>query len=127
MTQAVLDASAILAFLQNEPGEQVVGKALGEAVMSAVNASEVVAKLISRGMPAETAIDSVSILGVEIVPFGMDEAWDAARLTQAGKPLGLSFADRSCLALAQKLGARALTADRRWSALTDVVDVEVIR
>ena len=58
MPKVVMDASALLALLNEEPGADVVGEALLGAIISAVNLSEVVAKLCNAGMP-EKAIRRV--------------------------------------------------------------------
>lgn len=123
----VLDASALLALLLDEPGAPRVAALLPEAVISAVNLSEVVAKLAEHGMPEgaiRTAID-----GLQLTVHG----FDAAAAVQAGllrprtKALGLSLGDRACLALARALGRTAVTTERLWSSVDVGVDVEVIR
>ena len=54
MTDVVLDASALMAFLHSEPGADKVAKVLGDAVVSAVNFSEVLKKTIGRGGSIDT-------------------------------------------------------------------------
>ena len=51
VSSAVLDASALLAFLNDEPGAERIGDLLPGAIISAVNFSEIVAKLAERGVP----------------------------------------------------------------------------
>ena len=56
VTSTVLDASAMLAYLNDEPGADIVFAAFKDAVMSAVNLSEVLKKTIERkGSPERTA------------------------------------------------------------------------
>lgn len=123
----VLDASAVLAVLNNEPGEEKVTPILSESVISTVNLAEVAAKLLEAGMSEASAQIAVSILGIaEIAEFDEKLAWEAARLRPLTKSIGLSFGDRACLALAIQKGLTAVTADKEWSKLT-VGTVFIIR
>ncbi len=118
MIKNVLDASAVLAVLNGERGEKKVIPLLSESVISAVNLSEVAAKLFEAGMDEASAQIAVSVLGIgEIVDFMEDSAWEAARLRPLTKQYGLSLGDRACLALARKLNVPAVTADKEWSKL----------
>ena len=118
MIKSVLDASAVLAVLNGEPGEKKVIPLLAESVISAVNLSEVAAKLLEAGMDEESAQIAVSVLGIgEIADFTENLAWNAARLRPLTKQNGLSLGDRACLALAIKLKVPAVTADQEWSKL----------
>jgi PIN domain nuclease of toxin-antitoxin system len=118
----VLDASALLALLLDEPGGDVVGSAVeAGALISTVNYSEVLARLIRDGMaPAEAAnvVTEATGGGLRVVPFSQSDAIRAAALRRPSRRLGLSLADRACLALAARLDRRALTADRGWTRLT---------
>ncbi len=127
MSSCVLDASAVIAYLHKEPGAGLVAGALEGASISAVNLSEVVSKLLERSTPEEQARRATQDLHVVVVPFDEPLAYLAATLRPATRPLGLSFGDRACLATAQRLGVRALTADRRWARLRVGVQVQVIR
>jgi PIN domain nuclease of toxin-antitoxin system len=126
----VLDASALLACIQHEPGEEVVTAALVEgAVMSSVNLSEVVARLSDGGMPAEAIRAALHSFEFEIVPFEEDAAFAAGLLRPATRSAGLSLGDRACVDLALRSGLPALTTDRVWSNVAETlnVDIEVIR
>ena len=126
MTEAVegfvLDASVLLALINNEAGADVVIDALRlpDTVISAVNYSEVVAKLISIGMPAEVVQYTLQPLSLTIYDFDGELAEKAGFLYLTTKKLGLSFGDRACLALADHLGLPALTADQAWKQLKDI-------
>lgn len=101
---------------------------LPAAVTSAVNAAEVLAKLVRSGVPPEDAIDAFEALDLEVVPFAMSEAAASAQLlTPAVIATGLSLGDRACLATARLLGGRALTSDRAWRIPDLGVEVEFIR
>ena len=128
MSSCVLDASAILAFFKGEPGADRVRVALAEGVVvGAVNLAEAVTKLSESGEP-ETAIRGLVYgLDPEIVPFDEDLAYATGLLRPLTRHLGLSLGDRACLALAQRLGLPALTADRAWAALQIGVVIEVVR
>jgi PIN domain nuclease of toxin-antitoxin system len=118
MIKNVLDASAVLAVLNGEPGEKKVIPILAESAICAVNLTEVAAKLIEVGMDEASAQIAVSVLGIrEIVDFAEDLAWEAAQLRPLTKQYGLSLGDRTCLALARKLNVPAVTADKEWSKL----------
>ena len=127
MSSWVLDASALLALLNRELGSEKVVAALPDAVMSSVNLSEVVAKLVDQGR-AETEIRSyLDALGLVIVPFDAEMAYRSGGLRSVTKSAGLSFGDRACLALAASLDVPALTSDRAWASLNLNVKVELIR
>lgn len=127
MIKNILDASSVLAVLNGEPGEKKVIPILAESAISAVNLTEVAAKLLEAGMDEAGARLAVSVLGIgEIVDFTEDLAWEAARMRPLTKQFGLSLGDRACLALAIKLKLPAVTADREWSKLK-LCKVVVIR
>ena len=127
MPEAVIDASALLALLNAEPGAGVVAEALSGGVISAVNLSEVVAKLCEVGMPEKAIQQALQPLGLEVIAFTEEQAYQAGLLRTATQGTGLSLGDRACLSLAEMLGAVALTADRAWAGLSVRVTVKVIR
>lgn len=125
---AVLDASALLALLQNEPGAEVVATRLTQCVMSAVNLSEVVAKLVDHGLPEADLRAALDVLDIDVREFDTEAAYAAGELRRITRDAGLSLGDRACLALAMRLGAAAVTADRAWAKLAGgTLRVEVIR
>lgn len=121
----VLDASAVLAFLQSEPGADRVAEVIESAIISAVNWAETVSKLALGGMPAEIATSTVNAL--EVHPFMHEHAVLAAEMAPAAKPHGLSLGDRACIALGQFTGWPVLTTDRKWQSLDIGVRIEVVR
>lgn len=123
----VLDASALLAWLHDEPGAERVDPLLEEARISAVNWSEVMQKALQKGVDTQGLLEDLTALGAEIVPFSTAHAADAASLWPITRSLGLSLADRACLALARALGAPVLTADRAWAAIEVGIPVQPIR
>jgi len=124
----VLDASALLAWLGEEPGAEVVERSLEGSVVSAVNLSEVLRKGIAAGAEVSGMAGDLSDLGVSVAAFGAEEADLAAALWGPTRGLGLGIADRACMATAVALGLPALTADREWRGVAfEGLSVEVIR
>jgi PIN domain nuclease of toxin-antitoxin system len=123
----VLDASAVLALLFDEPGAAEVADAITDgAVISSVNLSEIATVLVRHGRdPASVLTPFVAQVGVE--PFGDTDAYAAAALYSAFAAKGLSLGDRACLALALRLDVPAVTADHAWDGLPHGVVVRVIR
>lgn len=123
----ILDASTVLAALRSEPGGQAVWGRLAGARISSVNLSEIVSKLIDLGSEPDMALQDVSALRLNVVPFDTETALLAGRLREATRHRGLSLGDRACLALAIRENATALTADRNWADLGLPCKVELIR
>jgi len=124
---AVLDASALLALLADEPGASVVAPLLDGAVMSTVNWAEVLQRYAAEGLTLEGRRAQIEALGLSLVPFSAEHAAAAASLFPATRLAGLSLADRACLALAATLDAPAYTADRAWVDVDAGVVVELVR
>lgn len=127
MPKTVIDASALLALLNAEPGSDIVVEALPGGVISAVNLSEVIAKLCDAGMPEKAIRQALQPLGLEIVPFDEEQSYQAGLLRTSTQDMGISLGDRACLSLAKTLGVLALTADRAWAGLSVDVTIKVIR
>jgi len=101
----LLDASALLAYLQREPGFEAVREALREgAAISAVNLAEVAGKLKARGKDPERIVRRLLAMGLEVLPFTLEEALEAGALDLLTRPLGLSLGDRACLAAGKVRG-----------------------
>jgi PIN domain nuclease of toxin-antitoxin system len=126
VSDVVLDASAVLALLQDEPGSERVLESLPGALICSVNLSEVVAKLTELGMP-EPDIRLALSLGLEVVAFDEALAYSAGALRPVTRSAGLSLGDRACLALARSRSLPALTTDRAWRDTGVDTVVEVIR
>lgn len=123
----VFDSSAVLAIAFGEQGADRAADALGDGVLSAVNASEVVARLVERGASDEDARESLRGFGLAIRPFDEGLAIAAGLLRRSTRTHGLSLGDRACLALARRERAPVLTADRSWAALELDLEMEFIR
>ena len=114
MSEAVLDSSALLALLWNEPGADHVSATLPGALLSSVNLAEVLTKLCERGLSGSEGRELAESLGVVVVDFDADQAEATAALRESTRGLGLSLGDRACLALARRQNCLALTADSAW-------------
>lgn len=123
----VLDSSAVLAWLRDEPGAEVVHPLLSAAVMSAANWSETYQKLLQHGVDAHRATSRLRTLGVRVEPLTETDALTAANLWIATRAAGLSLGDRCCLALAARLGLTTVTADTAWAGLDLDIPVQIIR
>jgi PIN domain nuclease of toxin-antitoxin system len=123
----VLDASALLAFLHEEPGGEKISPVLEGACISAVNWSEVLQKSLQRNVDIDGMQQEFIEVGVSFEPFTPAQAETAARLYAQTRKYGLSLADRACLALALDKGLAVITADRTWARLGVDVEIEVIR
>jgi PIN domain nuclease of toxin-antitoxin system len=129
----VLDASALLAFLQGESGAERVAEALARpAAISAVNYAEALGKLAEDGETAEELarrFEAEGLIGgvLEVEAVLPEDAPAIAALRRSTRHLGLSLGDRACLALALRLRRPVMTADRAWQELGLEVEVQAIR
>jgi PIN domain nuclease of toxin-antitoxin system len=128
----VIDASAVLAWLRDEPGADTVAGRLDGSFLSAVNLSEVLQKHLAvgtlSGPEAAGFAGDLASLGLSVVPFGEREASVAAVMWDKTRRLGLGLADRACMATAVGFGLPALTADRPWAEVEwKGLSVELIR
>ena len=123
----VLDASAALAVVLGEPGGEQAFESFPGAVISAVNWGEVIQRALGLGLETALLRDDFEGMGVRVVPAEAAHAEHAAGLQAATRSLGLSLADRMCLALGAALGSPVLTADRAWADLDLGVEVRLIR
>lgn len=132
--EAVLDASALLALINEERGAHVVKNAIASgAAISVVNWIEVLTKLVEEGENPELASARITAANpveaaIKVEPVTAEDAIEAARLRPLTKDKGLSLADRACLALGRRLSTPVLTADREWAGLGDLsASVKLIR
>lgn len=131
---AILDASAVLAYLQMEKGQDRVEAAMdaGLCRLSTVNACEVLSKLCEKGMPPQEAQAALNDLGLLIVDFDAEQAAQAAFLRVRTKAIGASLGDRACLALADHAAHAnttpvVYTAEQNWTRLKWPFKIVTIR
>lgn len=128
MSKIVLDASALLALLNAEPGaDKLTPELLTDAVSSTVNLAEVQGKLVSHGVDAADAWEAAVGPIREPIDFTAEQARLAGTLVAATSPLGLSLGDGACLALGIALKATIYTADRSWKNLKLGVRIHLLR
>lgn len=126
MSKRVLDSSAILAVIFEEPGSELVALMLKNSVVSSVNFAEVATKLSEKKILNENSIEDLKNLGFDVIDFDVEQAAKVGELRPLTRHLGLSLGDRCCLALAMLRGTTAVTADKDWKKLK-FCKVEVIR
>lgn len=133
MAKSILDASAVLVYLRNEPGSEKVAEYLVKgSLISAVNWCEVLTKLSDLGLNpenVESELQQAGILGqaLEVVPFSQSDAVAAAILRPLSRPKGLSLGDRACLGLGILHKLTVVTADRHWKDIAVATTVDVLR
>lgn len=123
----VLDASAILALAEDEPGAAQVAACVEGGIVSSVNWAEVLQKAVAADIDIVRLIREFGSLGLRIEPFTQEDAEISANVWLRNQNAGLSLADRACLALASRLGLPAVTADRAWATVEVGADVSVVR
>lgn len=123
----VLDASALLSLLFQEPGAERVEARLSRALVSAVNYHEVLAKLIDRGVKPNEASAMLAELDVDIIAVDREQADIGGALRASTRAAGLSLGDRSCLALTKVHDGVAVTTDQAWATLDIPIQFEVVR
>lgn len=111
----ILDASALLALLQDEPGSAQVSDALGHGTISAANFSEVAGKLIQAEVPEKEVVSILQSFDLDVIPVDEEIALLAGSLIKQTRQFGLSLGDRICLATAIFRNEPAVTTDKAWS------------
>lgn len=125
----VIDASALLAFFNREPGAGVVADLLeGDVSISAVTYTEVVGKIVGAGGLQKSIEGDFLALRLEPTPFNTKQAQVAAYFYARRKPCNLALGDCATLALAEVLLEPVLTAEKSWATLPDLkIEVKLIR
>lgn len=128
MSRVVLDASALMAVINREPGrEMLTPQIMSTGAISTVNLAEVHGKLMQRGFSADDAWTAANGAVHEAVAFTAEQAKTAGDLLNQTRALGLSLGDRACLALGIALRTPVYTADRSWKNLRLGIRIHVIR
>jgi ribonuclease VapC len=127
LSKYVLDASAILALLNNENGCEIVARKINDSIVNSVNLSDVVAKLNDYSIPEKVIKSILSKLNLNIIPFDEILAIKAGNLRNLTKIKGLSLGDRACIATGILFKLPIITTDRIWEELDIKVKFEFIR
>lgn len=127
MSEIVVDSSAVLAAIKDEPGGDEVERDIRGARISAVNLSEIIGWLAERGFAPENIVRIVTSFDLTVEVFDRSRALAAGLLAAQTKRRGISFGDRACLALTAELGLPVVTGDRNWRNLDIGVDVRLFR
>ena len=126
----VLDAHALMVFLEKEPGWRKVAGRFAEAVeradrllMTTVNYGEVLYIILRECGPeqGEAAEDVVRSLPVEFVPVDLDLTREAARFKASHS---ISYADCFAAALARTRKAELITGDREFALLEKSIKID---
>lgn len=122
----ILDSSALLALIQDEPGAEIIKPLLKFSVMSTVNVTETLSVLHRTNITSQEGSVLIADIITTIVPFDLEQAKSCAELHPLVKAKGLSLADRACIALGIKLQIPIYTADKVWSELKDIITPDII-
>lgn len=123
----IIDASAILALINNEEGKDVVEQYLNNALISTINFSEVITVTNRNGFDQDEITNLLKNIFPNIIEFNYDQALIAASLDKYTSKYGLSLGDRACLSLAKYKNYPVLTADKIWKKLDIDLDIKLIR
>lgn len=128
MGDFVLDASAVLAYLHAESGWQRVESLLLDerCLLLTINLAEILSRLADWGVPLAEADERLAGLELELVSFDHSLARQVAELRPYTKHLGLSLADRACLAFAKARAVPAVTADRPWVEVGQAQGIQIV-
>jgi PIN domain nuclease of toxin-antitoxin system len=123
----ILDASAVLAFLQGEPGDDIVRLALqsDSCVVTAANQAEIIAKIVDRGVDAVVFKTVIAQMGYPVIDVTAQDGECAGWMREQTRMIGLSLGDRLCLAVAKRLKAIVLTADRPWLVMAQPLGLDI--
>lgn len=124
-TEFVVDASALLAWTQDEIGGDTVEELIDRLIISTVNWIEVAQKAFAQDVNAALLRSRLERRGLLFAELTIEDAEIAAELRSMTQYAGLSLGDRACLALSVRLGIPALTADRAWSNVD--LDIEIVQ
>jgi len=123
----VLDSSALLAVILDEPGADRVSATFPEALISAATLAEILSKAHQRGLTIDGSYRRIVNFGIGIVPVTALQARIAAEISRAPRKLDLSLGDRLCIALAISLTCELITSDRGIAAFEAGVPITLFR
>ena len=123
-----MDASALLALLNDEKGSDIVAKNLSSSAISTINIAEVATVLNKIGMPKDEIEALFNELDINTLSYDQPAAIETGAIRMQTMKQGLSLGDRACLITAKQQKSIALTADKLWAELPEkIVDIKLIR
>ncbi|MEX2162537.1 MAG: type II toxin-antitoxin system VapC family toxin [Anaerolineales bacterium] len=132
MTPKVLDAFAVMAFFENEPGADHVRELISTAeashtplLMSVVNLGEVWYSIARKytARQADRCIQEVQAMPIEVVPADWALTHLAAQFKADGK---LSYGDCFAAALARLKDAELVTGDKEFMSIGKQISIKWI-
>ena len=127
MNKVILDSSALLAFINQEQGSEIVEKYLPNALMSSINIAEVIAVLSMIDMPEDIITGIIDDLNVEVINFDQEQALQTGFLRKTTKNDGLSLGDCACISVSSIRNLIIITANKIWAELGLKNDIVLIR
>ena len=124
----VLDSSVLLAVSKGEKGDEFAMDLMesNDCVISSVNMAEVASKMLDLGLPPNELKRAFGLFNLDVIDFNEEQAIASAALRPLTKSAGLSLGDRACLGLAKLMNATAVTADRPWQDIAEIVGVKLL-
>ncbi len=123
----VLDASALLCLLNDEPGADQVSDVLTRSVIGATNLAEVVSKLRERGLSLDEVREALGGLQLDVRALSPAQAFIIGDLHPTTRSLGLSLGDWACIALAMDLQAEVFTTDAALAGVNAGITITDVR
>ena len=129
----VLDAFAVMAYFENEPGAERVEQILKDAAegkahafISIINLGEVIYNTERRyGLnKAQDTLALIQEMPVEVLPAD-DQTVLAAAHIKANHPI--SYADAFVIVAAQKINGMIMTGDPEFQDITELVQIEWLK
>lgn len=127
MNGVVLDSSAVIALLLNEPGAEKVSCYEGHTAMSAINLAEVCIRMVEIGVAEDKIRQFLSAIRVQVYPFDVEQAYAVSKFRNLARKYGMSLADCACIQLGKQLNLPVVTGDRAWTRVDLGVEVDLIR
>jgi ribonuclease VapC len=131
--RALLDASALVAWLKGERGADAIDRLIAVCAISSVNLAESLEHASGTAWRQVDTIADLRACGLAVLPFEADDAAHVPIVRRAGRALSkvrtnaLSLGDCCCIATARRHGIPVITGDAAWTALDLGVMVHLFR
>lgn len=124
---AVLDTSALLAYIKGEQGSEAVEKIIDKSIMSVINLTEAVI-VLGRKNPIKLEYYQMAVNELIIHKYETDTTLMpiASKISvKYREEHNLSLGDCYCLALGKHLGLPVYTGDRPWQGLEQKIGIKI--